>query len=196
MFKKENLTVPNFLSLSRIVFLPLLYYFAIKDMRLAFQIGYITLALTDFFDGIIARRFNQKSPIGSQMDSIADVPFYISTAYFIYKLYPEILRSPNTLLLIIGLSTVALSFIISIIKFKKPIMMHTTIMRLPSLLVFFLIGFAYYFDMTYFLSAVLLIYSIGFLEEIIIFLKYGQVHPDSKSIYHIAKGLRPHIGKK
>ncbi len=181
---KDNLTIPNFLSLSRIVFLPVLYVFAIKGMRLAFLIAYIILALTDWFDGQIARRFNQKSPIGSQMDSLADVPFYISTAYFIYKLYPEYLK-PNKVLLIVGLSVVAFSFILSVILFKKPIMMHTTVMRLPSLLVFFYMILSYFFDTTYILSGILVIYIIGFLEEIIIFIKYGLVDPDSKSLFHI-----------
>ena len=193
MFKRENLTIPNFLSLSRLIFLPVLYVFVFMEMRLAFQIGYIILALTDFFDGIIARRFNQTSPIGTQMDSLADVPFYISTAFFIYRLYPEILGRVNIILLIIGLSTVMLSFIVSLIKFGKPIMMHTTIMRLPSLLVFFLIVLAYYVNVSIFLSIILCIYIIGFLEEIVIFIIYGIVHPDSKSIYHIIKGKNPHI---
>lgn len=193
MIKKEYLTIPNFLSLSRIVFLPVLYYLANNEYRLAFLIAYIILASTDFFDGLIARKFNQTSSIGTFMDSIADVPFYISTAYFIYKLHPEILESPNGLLLIIGLSVVALSFIVSMILFKKPIMMHTSIMRLPSLLVFFLIVFSYFFDTTYFLSIILIIYSLGFLEEIVIFFVYGEVHPDSKSIYHIATGKKPNI---
>lgn len=191
--KKENLTIPNLLSLSRLVFLPVLYYLAIKEMRLAFLIAYVILASTDFFDGLIARKFNQTSPIGTMMDSLADVPFYISTAFFIYRLHPRILETPNGLLLIIGLSIVGLSFLVSIIKFRKPIMMHTSIMRLPSLLVFFLIIFSHFFDTTYFLSLILMIYSLGFLEEIIIFLVYGEVHPDSKSIYHIATGKKPNI---
>ena len=186
MFKKENRTIPNFLSLSRVVFLPLLFIFAIKDMRTTFLLTYIVLASTDFFDGQIARRFNQKSPIGSQMDSFADVFFYISTAYFIYKLYPTYL-APNMTLLIVGLSVVAVSFIISLILFKKPVMMHTSIMRLPSLLVFFFMVLSYFFNTTYFLSAILIVYIIGFLEEIIIFFKYGLVDPDSKSIFHIRK---------
>ncbi len=186
IFKKENLTVPNFLSLSRIVFLPLLFVFALKDMRLAFFIAYILIASTDFFDGQIARRFNQKSPIGSQMDSTADVFFYISTAYFIYRLYPAYL-APNMTLLIVGLSVVAVSFIISVILFKKPVMMHTSIMRLPSLLVFFFMVLSHFFDTTYFLSAILVIYIIGFLEEIVIFFVHGLVDPDSKSIYHLNK---------
>lgn len=191
--KKENLTIPNLLSLSRLVFLPVLFYLTIKEMRLAFLIAYVILASTDFFDGLVARKFNQTSPIGTMMDSMADVPFYISTAFFIYRLHPRILEAPNGLLLIVGLSIVGLSFLVSIIMFKKPIMMHTSIMRLPSLLVFFLIIFSHFFDTTYFLSLILIIYSLGFLEEIIIFLVYGEVHPDSKSIYHIATGKKPNI---
>ncbi len=193
MIKKENLTIPNLLSLSRLVFLPLLFYYAINEMRLAFLIAYIIIASTDFFDGLIARKFNQTSPIGTTMDTIADVPFYISTSYFIYKLHPEILRSPNMLLLTIGLSIVGLSFILSTIMFKKPIMMHTSIMRLPAVLVFLLMIFSYFFDTANFLSAILIIYSIGFLEEIIIFIIYGEVHPDSKSIYHIATNKKPNV---
>ncbi len=190
MFKKENLTIPNFLSLSRVIFLPLLFVFAIKDRRLAFLITYIILSLTDYFDGKIARRFkNQKSPIGSQMDSTADAFFYISTAYFIYKLYPNYL-APNMTLLIIGLSTVAISIIISLILFKKPVMMHTTIMRLPSLLVFFFMVLSYFINTTYFLSAILIIYIIGFIEEIVIFFKYGLIDPDTKSVFSINNTLK------
>lgn len=193
MIKKENMTIPNLLSLSRLVFLPILFYYAMNEMRLAFLIAYTLLASTDFFDGLIARKFNQLSPLGTTMDTIADVPFYISTAFFIYKLHPEILRSPNMLLLTIGLSIVGLSFIISILMFKKPIMMHTSIMRLPAVLVFFLIIFSYFFDTANFLSAILIIYCIGFMEEIIIFIIYGEVHPDSKSIYHIAMNKKPNV---
>ncbi len=186
MFKKENQTIPNYLSLSRIVFLPLLFVFVLKDMRLAFLIAYILIASTDFFDGLIAKNFNQKSPIGTRMDSVADVFFISSTAFFIYKLYPNYL-APNVPLLIIGVSVVAVSAIVSLILFKKLVLMHTTITRLPTLLVFFFMIFSYFLNTTYFLSAILIIYIIGFLEEIIIFLKYGLVDPDVKSIFHINK---------
>ena len=184
MFKKENITVPNFLSLSRIIFLPLLYVFALKDMRLAFVITFAIIGSTDWFDGQIARRFNQKSPIGTEMDSIADIFFVFSTAFFIYKLYPQYLE-PNMVLLIVGISIVVISFTLSFILFKKPILMHTTILRLPTLLLFFFIILSYFFNTTYFLSAILVVYIVGFLEEIIIFIKYGLVDPDSKSIFHI-----------
>lgn len=184
MFKREYLTIPNFLSVSRFLFLPILYIFVLSDMRMAFLVGYVILGSTDFFDGFIARKFNMKTDIGKALDSIADLFFYISSAYFLGKLYPEYLV-PNKLLLIIFFSLLFLSFVVSAIKCKKPIMMHTSLLRLNGVLVFLLLISSYFFDTTYFVTAILIIYFVGFTEEIIIFIKYGEVDPDSKSLFQI-----------
>ncbi|MBN2853106.1 MAG: CDP-alcohol phosphatidyltransferase family protein [Clostridia bacterium] len=184
MFKREYITIPNFLSVSRFLFLPVLYLFILNDMRTAFLIGYVLLGSTDFFDGFIARKFDMKTEIGKALDSIADLFFYISSAYFLGKLYPEFLV-PNSTLLIIFFSLLFLSFVVSAIKCKKPIMMHTSLLRLNGVLVYLLLIFSYFFDTTYFVTAILIIYLIGFTEEIIIFIKYGEVDPDSKSMFQI-----------
>ena len=160
-------------------------------MRTAFTIGYIVLSLTDFFDGVIARKFNQKSPIGPVLDSVGDVPFYLSTASFIYKLYPEMLTLTNAILLIVAVAFMLSVFIVAKIKFGKPAIIHTFLMRKSCVLVFFLMIIAHFMNAEYFLSAILIIYTIGFVEQLLIFQKYGLVHLDSISIYHIAKGLDP-----
>ncbi len=184
MFKRENLTIPNVLSVSRFLFLPILYIFVLNDMPVAFLIGYIILGSTDYFDGLIARKFNQKTEIGKALDSIADLFFYISSAYFLAKLYPKYLE-PNNTLLIAFFSLLLLSFIVSAIKCKKPIMMHTSLLRLNGVLVYILIIASYFVNTTYFVTAILIIYFVAFIEEIIIFIKYGEVDADSKSIFHI-----------
>jgi len=184
MFKKENLTIPNALSVSRFLFLPILYIFIQNDMTIAFLIGYIILGSTDYFDGLIARKFNQKTEIGKALDSIADLFFYISSAYFLAKLYPQYLE-PNKTLLIMFFSLLVLSFIVSAIICKKPIMMHTSLLRLNGVLVYLLIVSSYFVNTTYFVTAILIIYFVAFIEEIIIFIKYGEVDPDSKSIFQI-----------
>jgi phosphatidylglycerophosphate synthase len=89
---KKYMTIPNALSLSRLIFLPLLYLFILADHLTAFLIGYILIGATDFFDGLIARRFNMTSEIGKALDSIADLFFYISSAWFLYYLYHSILH--------------------------------------------------------------------------------------------------------
>ena len=186
MFKKENLTIPNFLSVSRFLFLPLLFVFAIKDMRLAFLIGYIILGSTDYFDGLIARKFNQKTELGKSLDSIADIFFYVSSAYFIYKLYPAYL-APNRILLIAFFILFGLSFVVSAIWCKKPIMMHTFLLRLNGVLVYFLIILSFFFNTTIMISVILIIYFVGFIEEIIIFIKYGEVDADTPSLLTLLK---------
>ncbi len=184
MFKKANITVPNFLSLSRVIFIPLLLYFVHNEMRLAFLIAYLLISSTDFFDGKIARRFNQCTDIGKLLDSYCDLTLYLSTAYFIYKLYPEQII-PNLPLLWALIAMIILSLIVSWIKMKKIVMMHTWLLKLPSALLFVYVLFSYFYDTPIALGLVIVVYMLGFIESIIIFIKYGDVNPDSKSMFHI-----------
>ncbi|MDD3198679.1 MAG: CDP-alcohol phosphatidyltransferase family protein [Eubacteriales bacterium] len=181
---RKYLTVPNFLSISRAAFLPILFYFIAVDRPGLFLIGYLLLGATDFFDGIIARRFNQKSEIGKTLDSVADIFYYLSTAWFIQALYPEYL-APNSLLLKIFFIAFGLSFVVSAIKCHKPILMHTWILKFNAVLVYSLMFFSYFFNTTYMISALLIIYVIGFAEEIYIFIRYGDVDPDTPYFWKI-----------
>lgn len=75
-WKKEILTIPNILSLFRLVLIPL--YVSIylnaqnnSDYLLAAMILAVS-CLTDLIDGKIARRFNMVSNLGKLLDPIAD----------------------------------------------------------------------------------------------------------------------------
>jgi phosphatidylglycerophosphate synthase len=184
MFKKEYLTVPNFLSLSRVLFIPLLLFFIFRGMELAFLITYLLVVSTDFFDGKIARRFNQCTEIGKILDSYCDLILYLSSAYFIYMLHREQIL-PNLPLLYILIGTIVLSIIVSLIKNKKVIMMHTWLLKIPAGLLFFYMLFSYFISTPYALTFVISVYLLGFIESIIIFIKYGDVDPDSKSMFHV-----------
>lgn len=184
--KKEYVNIPNTLSLSRLVFLPILFLFVIYDMRVSFLIGYIILGSTDFFDGLIARRFNQKTDIGKTLDSFADIFFYVSSAWFLYKLYPAYLAPHNTIL-IVFFSVFFLSFIVSGVFCRKPIMMHTFLLKLNGVLVYLVIIFSAFFNTTLMIFLILAIYLVGFAEEIAIFILYGEVDPDTSSIIRLIR---------
>jgi len=193
--KKEYINIPNALSLSRLVFLPLLFVFVIYDMRMPFFIGYMILGATDMFDGWVARTFNMKTEFGKAMDSIADIPFYLASAWFLYKLFPEFL-APNAPLLRVFFVLFALSFVVSGILCKKPIMMHTFLLKLNGILVYFLILISHFTDTTLLVTFILIIYLVGFVEEIIIFIKYGEVDPDTPTVFALMKkddGLKPAV---
>ena len=184
MFKKENINVPNFLSLSRVLFIPLLLFFVHNEMRLAFLIAYLLVASTDFFDGKIARKFNQCTQLGKVLDSYCDLILYLSTAYFIYILYPEQII-PVLPLLYVLIGVIILSLIVSFIKIRKVVMMHTLLLKLPSALLFVYVLFSYFYSTPIALGIIICVYMLGFIESIIIFIKYGDVNPDSKSMFHV-----------
>ena len=188
---EKRLNVPNAITMSRIVALPFLFGLVIFDFRFAFLIVYLMVGSTDAFDGFFARKLNQVTDFGKMLDSLADLMFYVSSAWFLYKLYPEYLL-PNANLLIAFFSLLALSFVVSGILLKKPIMMHTSILRFNAIMVYLLIVSSYFLNTTYFVTFILVLYIIGFIEEILIFIKYGEVDPDTKSILSLIRSTDNH----
>lgn len=135
-------------------------------------------------DGALARRLNLTSPFGKELDSLADLFFYISSAYFINYLFPAVIAA-NKVYLIIFFSLLGFSFILSGVLFRRPMMMHTIILRFNAVLVFLVVILSFWYDTTIFARLVILIYIVGFTEEILIFLFFGKVDPDTKSIIHL-----------
>jgi CDP-diacylglycerol--glycerol-3-phosphate 3-phosphatidyltransferase len=68
-------TLPNFLSLFRILIIPVLVYlltFTDRESSLLAAGFFIFAALTDYFDGYIARRTKSVSDLGKILDPLAD----------------------------------------------------------------------------------------------------------------------------
>jgi cardiolipin synthase (CMP-forming) len=183
---KHLWTIPNLLSISRIVFLPILYLFIFLEMPFAFLIAFVIIGSTDFFDGMLARRLNQVTKLGKVLDTVADIMFYISTAWFFYRLYPHYLE-PNFGLLVAFFVVYFFSFIVSTVYLGKPIMMHTSLLRFCAVLVYVLVILSYLFNTTYFLSFILILFMIGFFEAIMIFMAFGAVDVDTKTIFSLIK---------
>jgi phosphatidylglycerophosphate synthase len=183
-FRKELFNIPNTLSLSRIVLLPLLYLFVLLDMRNTMLIAYIIIASTDYLDGKFARRFNQSTEIGKTLDSVADLLFYLSTAFFFYYLFPEIF-SPLLPLLWVVLGILAVSFVFSWIRIGKPTLMHTTILRALAVLVMTVFCLSYFFDTTIFVAGVLVFYLFAFVEEMLLWGFFGDVDRDTTSFISV-----------
>jgi cardiolipin synthase len=176
----KNFNLPNILSSLRVILLPILYVFALIGMRLEFLVAYIIIGSTDALDGFLARLLNQVTKLGKFLDTVADILFYFSTLFFITYFYPDRII-PNTWLIIVFMIIYLGAFIISIVKNGKPMQIHTTHLRINATLVYFLVILSYFFDTTFVVTAILISFIIGYIEEIAIFIKFGSVDQDTKS---------------
>ncbi|MCD7797566.1 MAG: CDP-alcohol phosphatidyltransferase family protein [Clostridiales bacterium] len=71
LFENWN-TIPNWMCFLRIALIPVFTVLFVKEMYIPAFITMIVAALTDVFDGKIARKFNMISNLGKILDPIAD----------------------------------------------------------------------------------------------------------------------------
>ena len=74
------LTVPNVLSGLRLASVPVFLYLFVTGREEAAVLLYAAGALTDFFDGVIARWLGQISELGKLLDPLADRVFIVALA--------------------------------------------------------------------------------------------------------------------
>ncbi|MGH2703276.1 MAG: CDP-alcohol phosphatidyltransferase family protein [Actinomycetota bacterium] len=80
MTSNRVLTVPNVLSGLRLASVPVFLYLFVTGYQEAAVLLYAAGALTDFFDGVIARRLDQISELGKLLDPLADRVFIVALA--------------------------------------------------------------------------------------------------------------------
>jgi len=69
---KPGMNVPNMLTMSRFVLIPLFLFLYLNDQSVAALCTLLVAGLTDFLDGYIARRSGQVTVTGSMLDPLAD----------------------------------------------------------------------------------------------------------------------------
>ncbi len=85
----KNLTLPNKLTIARIIAVPIFVISAIaKNSGLAISV-FIFCVITDFLDGFIARKRGERTELGALLDPIAD-KFLLISAFITFAALKEI----------------------------------------------------------------------------------------------------------
>ena len=66
------MTIPNFITMVRIVLAPVFVIYLINEQFTSALIVFVVCTASDGMDGLVARLFNQKSKLGSYLDPLAD----------------------------------------------------------------------------------------------------------------------------
>ncbi len=90
LIKKKNYQqlisiIPNILTISRLfLVLPLIFFLESNNSNYVLVLIIIG-GLTDYFDGLIARKFNLKTRLGAILDPLSDKVFYLVPFVFLCK---------------------------------------------------------------------------------------------------------------
>ncbi|MCP2520724.1 CDP-alcohol phosphatidyltransferase family protein [SCandidatus Aminicenantes bacterium Aminicenantia_JdfR_composite] len=92
--KKEIFTLANQLTFFRILLVPIFIFFMLyKKVNFAFYV-FILAGVTDGLDGLVARMWKQKTPLGTLLDPMADKLLLVSS--FLILSFPSV-SYPNTI---------------------------------------------------------------------------------------------------
>jgi len=119
------MTIPNLITILRVLLVPIFVIYIINDRTLGSLIIFVIASVSDALDGFIARVFHQKSDLGAYLDPLADkillVTAYITLA--ILKMIP-----PWLAVLIISRDVIILLGVMVLYLNRHPVKIH------PSLL--------------------------------------------------------------
>ncbi|MFV0560541.1 MAG: CDP-alcohol phosphatidyltransferase family protein [Enterococcus sp.] len=71
-WKQDIYSIPNILSICRILLIPFFFFFFFEGNSLVAGILILISGITDFADGYIARQYNQITNLGKVLDPVAD----------------------------------------------------------------------------------------------------------------------------
>jgi len=130
---KGVLNLPNMLSASRVVLLPVLCILAWRGNAVAFLIVLGCSFATDSVDGPLARKLGVESAFGSRLDTIGDLGTYLGLPLFAYWLWPHVVLREIGFIIPVILSCL-LPILAALLKFRGMTSYHTYLAKLAAVL--------------------------------------------------------------
>ena len=88
------LNIATILTISRIIFIQIIifcYIYSNGDLRNIAAFIFLLALITDYLDGLVARKFNQETPFGAFLDPIADKLLVVVTILLLSRTFDSIL---------------------------------------------------------------------------------------------------------
>ena len=173
--------VPNFITSLRILGTAVLLF--IEPFTIGFYVLYTFCGLTDVLDGLIARKFDAISELGSKLDSVADVLYY---AVMIIKILPvlvEILPAYVWYMLYGVIFVRIISYFIAAVRYKRLASHHTYMNKASGFSAFLVPYFIKQSIGVEYCTLLGVIVSAATLEELLMHIIHKEYRSDMKTIF-------------
>jgi len=184
MVKKEPIfNIPNFITLFRLMLLPLMWNYALNGEKVSLGIFFFISTIGDGIDGFLARFLKRETNFGAKFDSATDKLLFVSLVAWIPFLFWDVFLE-NLIFAIIVLSAVFLSWLLAVIKFKRNPEYHLISNKLISVL-----GYIFILHTLVFTYNLIFLYVVGMgailmaFEEIALTLTRKDINENIKSFF-------------
>ena len=180
------MTLPNSLSILRLVLAPVLLVLAWTATERVFLIVLTVAYLSDAVDGPIARRTMQQTRLGPKLDTWADVAIYLSVPLGAWWLWPDLIRR-ELLYCALIIASIVLPLLAGLSKFRVTTSYHTWLVKIAAICtaISSLLLFLQITPLPFRVSSVLCV--LAGLEEILITLALTQPRSNVRSLWHVLK---------
>lgn len=176
-------TIPNLLSLFRIVAAPFLLLSGWLEMPTLFFTLLGMMLLSDALDGFIARIMDQTSEFGARLDSYGDILTYLCTPLAVWWLWPEIIHQ-ELYYIIAAIIIYILPVFFTLIKFGKLASYHTWITKVSAVLMSGGVLVLLVFEESILFHFAVYFLVLEMLENIVITLIISKPKSDIHTIWH------------
>jgi CDP-diacylglycerol--glycerol-3-phosphate 3-phosphatidyltransferase len=127
------LTIPNVLSMARVVVVLPELYFAFVGNKVAFLALAAFALFTDSIDGAIARRLRQDSILGAKLDSLGDLATYMSLPICGWMLWPDIIIAERPFVAV-AIMSYMMPVAVGLVRYRRVTSYHTWGAKLSAVL--------------------------------------------------------------
>ena len=185
---RSNLySVPNLLSLLRLILVPILITLAVYGQAELFLLLLAVSLVSDVLDGYMARKLQQTSELGARLDSWGDILTYGAMISALYLIWPAIFSAQAGFLLAAMLSFI-LPLLLALSRFGSYPSYHTIGAKVTAILM----APAYYllilWDTELFFRAVILLRVLVAVEEIAITFALKRPKSNVDSVFFLLWG--------
>lgn len=178
------ITIPNALSIFRIVAAPFLLLAGYLHMPNFFFILFGLMLISDAIDGFIARMLNQTSELGARLDSYGDMLTYLSTPIAVWWLWPYLIHQEWNYI-ITAIVIYILPALFALAKFGKLASYHTWITKVSAVLMSIGVVMLLIFENPIVFHVAVWFLVIEAVENIAITLIIEKQRSNIKSLWHV-----------
>ncbi|MFL1895326.1 CDP-alcohol phosphatidyltransferase family protein [Aquimarina sp. 2-A2] len=183
MITYKNFTIADWLSIYRILAVPLLLICILFDYRELFSWFLLLSYSTDAADGFIARTLKISSPHGAQLDSYGDQLTFVMGAVGVLVFEFPFIMEHITFIIIVFIPYI-LQMLVALKKYGKVTAFHTYLAKVSAILQAIFILWTLFFEPVYWLFYVTIIVGlVETVEEIILIFMYHKWVTDVKGVY-------------